>query len=87
MPTLSVAPPSVCCRHELPLHMPKWLDSVSADVAVRRIDRAGHSYYFDANDGLPDLTRCLPKLRLVGADTDGSALPAVTVISIDWCAR
>ena len=48
--------------------MPKWLDSVSADVAVRRIDRAGHSYYFDANDGLPDLTRCLPKLRLVGAD-------------------
>ena len=42
--------------------------SVSADVDVRRVDRAVHSYYFDANDCLLELARCLPRLRLVGAD-------------------
>ena len=33
--------------------------------------RASHVFYFDADDGLADLARSLPKLKLVGADRRG----------------
>ena len=51
--------------------MPKWLESLSADLVVRRVFRASHVFYFDADDGLADLARSLPKLKLVGADRRG----------------